>query len=56
MPNNHTQIKNIAHLCCNNGIEQFTEYEKDISAGHKQLEQAQVGIPLSYILIGKKSR
>jgi ubiquinone/menaquinone biosynthesis C-methylase UbiE len=37
-------------------IEHFAEYEKDISAGHRQIEQAQVGVPLSFILIGKKSR
>jgi ubiquinone/menaquinone biosynthesis C-methylase UbiE len=37
-------------------IEQFIEYEKDISAGHKQIEQAQAGVPLSFIMIGKKSR
>jgi SAM-dependent methyltransferase len=35
-------------------IEHFSEYETDISAGHKRIEQAQAGIPLSYILIGRK--
>jgi len=35
-------------------IEYFAEYETDISAGHKRIEQAEAGIPLSYILIGKK--
>jgi len=35
-------------------IEHFSEYEIDISAGHKRIEQAQAGIPLSYILIGRK--
>jgi ubiquinone/menaquinone biosynthesis C-methylase UbiE len=35
-------------------IEHFSEYETDISAGHKQVEQARAGIPLSYILIGRK--
>ena len=35
-------------------IEHFSEYEEDISAGHERIEQAQAGIPLSYILIGKK--
>jgi SAM-dependent methyltransferase len=34
-------------------IEYFSEYETDISAGHKRIEKAQVGIPLSYILIGR---
>lgn len=32
----------------------FSEYETDISAGHKRVEQAQAGIPLSAILIGRK--
>ncbi len=35
-------------------IEHFSEYETDISAGHKRIEQARAGIPLSYILIGRK--
>jgi ubiquinone/menaquinone biosynthesis C-methylase UbiE len=35
-------------------IEHFSEYETDISAGHKRIEQAHVGVPLSYILIGRK--
>jgi ubiquinone/menaquinone biosynthesis C-methylase UbiE len=35
-------------------IEYFSEYEKDISAGHKRIEQAHAGVPLSYILIGRK--
>jgi len=35
-------------------IEHFSEYETDISAEHKRIEQAQAGIPLSYILIGRK--
>ena len=35
-------------------IEHFSEYEKDISAVFQRTEQAQAGIPLSYILIGKK--
>lgn len=36
-------------------IEQFHEYEKDISAGHQRVEELKAGIPLSYILIGKKA-
>ncbi len=35
-------------------IEHFSEYETDISAGHKRLEQARAGVPLSYIMIGRK--
>jgi len=35
-------------------IEYFAEYETDRSEGHKRVEQAQAGIPLSYILIGRK--
>jgi ubiquinone/menaquinone biosynthesis C-methylase UbiE len=37
-------------------IEHFSEYEKDISSGHKKIEKAQVGVPLSYIMIGRKLR
>jgi len=36
-------------------VEQFFEYETDISAGHRQIEEAKAGIPLSYILIGRKT-
>jgi len=36
-------------------VEQFLEYETDISAGHHQIEEAKAGIPLSYILIGRKA-
>jgi 2-polyprenyl-3-methyl-5-hydroxy-6-metoxy-1,4-benzoquinol methylase len=35
-------------------IEHFWEYEADISAGHRRIEEAKAGIPLSYILIGRK--
>lgn len=35
-------------------IEHFSEYERDISEGHKRVEHAQAGVPLSYILIGRK--
>jgi len=35
-------------------LEHFAEYETDISAGHKRIEQTHAGIPLSYILIGRK--
>jgi 2-polyprenyl-3-methyl-5-hydroxy-6-metoxy-1,4-benzoquinol methylase len=35
-------------------IYHFTEYGKDISAGHQRIEQSNAGIPLSYILIGRK--
>jgi hypothetical protein len=37
-------------------IEHFSEYETDISAVHKRVEQARAGVPLSYILIGRKQR
>lgn len=36
-------------------LEHFYEYETDISAGHQKLEQAQVGVPLSYLLVARKS-
>jgi len=38
-----------------NGIslEHFLRYAMDVSAGHKQVEAARAGIPLSFILIGK---
>ncbi|MHB1357900.1 MAG: class I SAM-dependent methyltransferase [Anaerolineae bacterium] len=35
-------------------LEHFAEYPTDISAGHKRVEQAQAGIPLSYTLIARK--
>jgi 2-polyprenyl-3-methyl-5-hydroxy-6-metoxy-1,4-benzoquinol methylase len=35
-------------------LEHFSEYETDISAGHKRIEQTHAGVPLSYILIGRK--
>jgi len=35
-------------------IERFEEYEDDISAGHKRIEEARAGVPLSYTLIGRK--
>ncbi|MBC8506371.1 MAG: class I SAM-dependent methyltransferase [Anaerolineales bacterium] len=37
-------------------IEHFSESETDISAGHQRIEQAQAGVPLSYILIGRKQK
>lgn len=36
-------------------IEQFHEYETDISAGHRKIEAAGAGIPLSYILVGRRA-
>jgi 2-polyprenyl-3-methyl-5-hydroxy-6-metoxy-1,4-benzoquinol methylase len=36
-------------------IEHFYEYETDISAGHRCIEEAKAGIPLSYILIGRRT-
>jgi ubiquinone/menaquinone biosynthesis C-methylase UbiE len=35
-------------------VKHFSEYEKDISAGHRRAEKTKAGIPLSYILIGIK--
>jgi hypothetical protein len=35
-------------------IEHFSEYEADISAGHKRIEDAKAGVPLSMILVGRK--
>ncbi|OGN72164.1 MAG: hypothetical protein A2X25_00420 [Chloroflexi bacterium GWB2_49_20] len=34
-------------------IEHFSEHETDISSGHRQVEEAKAGIPLSYILVGR---
>jgi SAM-dependent methyltransferase len=36
-------------------IEYFAEYESAISPNHKSIEATKAGIPLSYILIGRKS-
>lgn len=51
----HT-ISNILMGMINNRIrvEHFSEYEIDISAGHHQIETMKAGIPLSFILIGKR--
>jgi SAM-dependent methyltransferase len=40
----------------NNGltIEHFSEHERDISEGHSRQEKLNAGVPLSYILIGRK--
>lgn len=35
-------------------IQHFSEYEVDISASKKRIEQANAGVPLSYILYGRK--
>jgi len=35
-------------------IEHFSEYERDISAGHNRQEELKAGIPLSFILVGRK--
>lgn len=35
-------------------IEHFAEYPTDISAGHQRIEAAEAGIPLSFILVGRK--
>ena len=35
-------------------IEHFSEHDTDISAGHRRIEQARAGVPLSYILIARK--
>jgi ubiquinone/menaquinone biosynthesis C-methylase UbiE len=39
-----------------NGIilEHFSEYDTDISSVHRRVEEAKAGVPLSYILIGRK--
>lgn len=34
-------------------LEHLAEYLADISAGHKRIEQAKAGIPLSYTLIAR---
>jgi hypothetical protein len=51
----HT-VSDILMSLIGNGIslEHFSEYEVDVSAGHKRVEEARLGIPLSYILIGRK--
>jgi SAM-dependent methyltransferase len=35
-------------------IKHISEYEMDVSAGHNRVEQARAGVPLSYMVIGKK--
>lgn len=35
-------------------IEHLSEYETDISAGHRRIEEAQAGVPLSTIIVGRK--
>jgi SAM-dependent methyltransferase len=37
-------------------VEHFSEYETDISAVYRRIEEAKAGIPLSYILIGRKQK
>lgn len=37
-------------------LEFFSESEKDISGGHKQIEALQAGIPLSYMLAARKAQ
>jgi len=51
----HTLSDILMSLLLNHlAMEHFYEYEADISAGHRQIEEAKAGIPLSYILICKK--
>lgn len=40
----------------NNGmvVEHFSEHTRDISAGHRRQEEMNAGIPLSFILVGRK--
>ncbi len=51
----HT-LSDILMALIENGIAitHFSEHEFDVSAGHGRVEQAHAGVPLSYILIGKK--
>jgi len=51
----HT-ISDIIMGLVNNGfaIEHFAKYPTDISAGHQRIEAAEAGIPLSFILVGRK--
>ena len=35
-------------------VEHFSEYPTDVSAGHQRVERANAGVPLSYILSGRK--
>lgn len=51
----HT-ISSLIMALVNNGlkINFFAEYPKDISAGHKKIEELKEGVPLSYILLGEK--
>ena len=51
----HTLSSILMSLIANGmAIEHFSEYETDISAGHHQIEALKAGVPLSYILIGRK--
>jgi SAM-dependent methyltransferase len=51
----HT-ISNLIMGIINNNmiVEYFSEYERDISCGHQRQEKMKAGIPLSFILIGRK--
>jgi SAM-dependent methyltransferase len=35
-------------------LEHFSEYPKDVSSSHRRVEESRAGVPLSYILIGRK--
>lgn len=50
------KLSDIIMALVENGIavERFVEYEADISAGHRCVEEAKAGVPLSYVLIGRK--
>ncbi len=52
------KMSDILNALVENGLalERLIEYEDDISAGHRAVEQAKAGVPLSYILIGRKVR
>jgi len=36
------------------GVEHLSEYPLDISGGHRRAEEANAGLPLSYVLIGRR--
>ena len=51
----HTLSSILTTLIANGiAVEHFSEYETDISAGHHQIEAMKAGVPLSYMLIGRK--
>jgi hypothetical protein len=55
----HHKLSDLFNACCRSGlsIAYFEELPYDLSGGaYRQLEQSQVGLPLSYYLVAQKVR